>query len=88
MNRPMEIDFFVALPTRASAEALAPALRSLGYAVALETDEGSDTWTCYCTKTMVPDFDAVRRCEQELNDAAEPFGGQIDGFGSYGNTTP
>jgi hypothetical protein len=85
LSRPMEIDFFVAIPNREAAEGVAADTKELGFATSVEQDEATLEWTCYCTKTIVPTFAAVRTIERQLDKIARKFGGHADGFGSFGN---
>jgi len=85
LSKPMEIDFFVAAPSRESGERISAEVTALGFQVSLEQDEESDAWTCYCSKTLVPEHALVSKIEAELGEIARPYGGFVDGFGSYGN---
>ena len=59
MTRPMDIDFFVEVPSQEAGELVAePASRS-GYRTNVDHDDEDDAWTCYCTKRMVPTYEAV-----------------------------
>jgi hypothetical protein len=81
----MTIDFFVAVPDRQSGESVARVARERGFSTAVEYDEPSTWWTCYCTITMVPELRAVVAAERELDDVAGKHGGHADGFGTFGN---
>lgn len=85
LSQPMEIDFFVAVPDEASGQTVATAAQALGFATNVEQDSDSAEWTCYCTITIVPSFEAVRAAELQLDEIAKKVGGYADGFGSYGN---
>ena len=86
MSEPMEIDFFVAVPTEDSGNLVADAVRGLGFAVSVEQDDETKDWTCYCTKTLVPAYALVVSIEKELTKVAQPYGGHCNGFGSFGNS--
>lgn len=81
----MKIDFFVAVPDEASGQSVAAAARALGFATSVEQDSDSGVWTCYCTITIVPSFEAVRAIEVQLDEIGRKVGGYADGFGSFGN---
>lgn len=85
LRRPLTIDFFVAVPDRHSGESVARDARARGSGTAVEYDEPSARWTCYCTTTMVPELHAVVAVERELNEVARKHGGHADGFGTFGN---
>jgi hypothetical protein len=76
LSRPMEIDFFVAVPNKEAAESVAQHARSLGFKTNMEPTAAKGEWTCYCTKTLVPSFDNVRAIEHELDAIARTRGGQ------------
>ncbi|MEO7111581.1 MAG: ribonuclease E inhibitor RraB [Polyangiaceae bacterium] len=85
MSKPRSIDFAVDVPDRASGDQVAAAATKRGYATAVECDEPTQTWTCYCTKQMLPAYDGVVAAQTELDELAKPFGGRSDGWGTFGN---
>ena len=85
LTKPMEMDFFVAIPSENDGEKVALIVRSLGFTVSVEQDDETLRWTCYCTKSLIPEYSEVAAIEQQLDSIAKPFGGYADGFGSYGN---
>ena len=86
MSKPMEIDFFVAVSSEKTGNQVATEAKKLGFNVSVEKDDESGDWTCYCAKTLVPEYSEVVRIEKELDSLAKPYGGYADGFGSYGNS--
>jgi hypothetical protein len=91
MSRPMLVDFMVAVSSSAAAESIARAARPLGYdaKVVRDTDDDGneeDTWTVYCSKTMLLDYDSVIAAQAELDRVSGPFGGYSDGWGTFGNS--
>jgi hypothetical protein len=87
LSKPMIIDFAVAVPNRAAGKAVAAAASPLGFTTDVYHDVESDTWTCYCTKTMVPRYDDIIAIQNQLDELSQPFGGKSDGWGSFGNGT-
>ncbi len=85
MSRPLDMDFFVAVPDAAAGNVVATRAAELGFATNVEQDAESQEWTCYCTKRLVPTFDAVVAIEQQLEALARDVGGYADGFGTFGN---
>lgn len=85
LSRPLEIDFFVAVPSKKIGDQVAKKVVNLGFKTSVERDEETGEWTCYCTKTLIPEYAEVVRIEKELTSIAKPYGGYADGFGSYGN---
>lgn len=90
LKRPMQVDFFVAVPTQAAGEQVAKRANAFGFTTTVEQNEaedGEDTlpWICCCTKTMVPRYDEVVKIEEQLEVIGREVGGYADGFGSFGN---
>ncbi|MEW4455192.1 ribonuclease E inhibitor RraB [Bremerella sp. JC817] len=85
LSQPLEMDFFIAVPSQQSGEQIAEEARKIGFETSVEQDEESGEWTCYCTKTILASVDTVFDIEETLDDLAEPFGGYSDGFGTFGN---
>jgi drug/metabolite transporter (DMT)-like permease len=84
MARPMAIDYHVAAPNRAAAEAIAKKARTIGYASKVVDDDGG-AYTVWCTREMLATYDGVLACQSELDGMARPLGGRIDGWGTSGN---
>jgi Regulator of ribonuclease activity B len=85
LTKPMEIDFFVAVPSEDAGNKVALKAGELGFATSVEQDDVTLDWTCYCTKILVPEYSDVVKIEQQLDSIGREFGGHADGFGSYGN---
>ena len=85
LSKPMAMDFFVAVPSKELGDRVAIKVQNLGFKASVEQDEETGDWTCYCTKTLLPEYVEVVRIEKELTEIAKPYGGYSDGFGSYGN---
>jgi hypothetical protein len=96
MTQPLAIDFFVAAPDEAAAEAIAQALGHRKYEVQIVYDEGEPdedgnidpdddefgpSWTVYVNKQMVPEYSEIVRIKKELDVIAQPLGGHADGWG-------
>lgn len=85
LTKPMEIEFFVAVPTQEAGNRFAPIVEAKGYKVSVEKNEETNDWTCYCSRTLIREYSAIVKIEKTLTELAEPFNGYADGFGSYGN---
>jgi hypothetical protein len=85
LRKPMKIDFFVAVPSEEQGKQVSLKARDLGFQTSVEKDEKTLAWTCYCTKTLIPQYSEVIKIENQLNSISRPYGGYSDGFGSYGN---
>lgn len=85
MSKLMDIDFAVDVPSEAAGKDVARLAAQRGYTPAVEFDEGSQRWTCYCTRQMVPTYDGVVATQKELDELSAAFGGRSDGWGTLGN---
>jgi hypothetical protein len=85
MSRPMEIEFFVAVPDREAGEAFARLVAQVGFRPELVHDEEVDAWDCYCRKTMLPTHEGVMAAQRELDELGRPLGGRSDGWGTTGD---
>jgi hypothetical protein len=88
LGKPIEIDFFVAVPSRRAGDLVASHARDLGYRCSVECDSVTKRWTVYCSITMIATLAEVVRAEKQLDAIAVPVQGYCDGFGSYGNSDP
>lgn len=88
LQRPLKMDFFLAVPSEAMGREVALRVHPLGFETSVEEDAESSTWTCYATKTIVPVYSTVVAIEQQLDAIARECGGHADGFGTFGNAAP
>lgn len=86
MTKPMEIDFFIAVTTEEGGQAIAYAANQLGYETEIVFDEESGDLTCYCAKTMIPNYEAIIEVQKELDQLAKPHEEFSDGWGTLGNS--
>ncbi|NOS76085.1 MAG: ribonuclease E inhibitor RraB [Methyloglobulus sp.] len=85
LNRPLTIDFFVAMPSEIACKHFCEIDELADFNIMFEKDEETSGWTCYCTKTLIPDYDQIVSIENQLDSIAKKYDGYADGFGSYGN---
>ena len=85
MSASMLIDFPVVVPDEIQANAFAAVAAELGYRVELYEHEDDSTWDVTCSVEMVPIYEELLRIQNELTEAAQPFGGYSDGWGTFGN---
>jgi hypothetical protein len=85
LSRPMEIDFNVAVPSEEAAKAVSSRAVPLNFRPSIFHNVETDSWTCNCTKTLVPSYDEIISIQKQLDDVSRPFGGKSDGWGSWGN---
>lgn len=86
LGRPIDVDFFVQVPSESAGDLVAKEVRMLGFNVTVEKNSKIDGWTCYCTKSLIVNYEDVVLVEAELDAIGRKYGGHADGFGSYGNT--
>jgi hypothetical protein len=85
LSKEMEIDFAVDVPDRESGLAFAEAARLLAFRTKIDQDDSTGRWTCYCSVTLVPTYDAILATQTALGDAGRKYGAKPDGWGSFGN---
>ena len=85
LSKPMEIDFFVAVPNPEVGELIKPLIEKLGFKCSLEQDEETSDWTLYCFIFVVPAYSTIIDIQKRLNEVSNPHGAKSDGWGSYGN---
>ena len=92
LSRPMTVDFHIAAPDQATAERIASATYALGYRCAVYDSaenatelEDASGWTCQCSTRMLLTYSAVIAIQAELHLVADPLGGFVDGWGTFGN---
>lgn len=79
---PVEVDFFVAMPSREAADALAGRLASDGFTIDLRPIEGSSEhpWSIHVRKALVLTAPSIREISSRLRAGAEAVGGRYDGW--------
>ncbi len=85
LTKPMLLDFFVVVPSKANGTDFSSEVAALGFDVNVEYDQETSEWTCYCSKKIVPELSTVVDIEMRLSQIASKHGGYTDGFGTYGN---
>jgi regulator of RNase E activity RraB len=82
LRRSHEMEFFLYVPDRGAADAVAAQLEAEGFAVEVKAAEEGDDWLCLATRTMVPTLDELRRLRRHLAAVAESREGAYDGWGA------
>jgi hypothetical protein len=88
LTKPMEIDFFLAVDNELLGSKVSSEPDLAGFNVSVEKDDETGRWTCYCTKTMIPDYPTIIEFEALLTAVAKRLGVGYEGFGSFGNVGP
>jgi hypothetical protein len=85
LSKELEIDFMVDVPDREIGLAFATTVESLGFRTEVDQDLETGDWTCYCSRRMVPSYDAIIAIQRTLEDVGRPYNAKPDGWGSFGN---
>lgn len=80
--RPVEVDFFVAMPTREAADAITATLAGEGYAVDVReiTESPDQPFSVHAVKSMHLTVDHVRAGSTLMREHAARLGGRFDGW--------
>lgn len=85
LTRPIEIDFFIDVADDAMGAKVSSDSALAGFSVSVERDGETGRWTCYCTKTMIPEYPVIVSIEKMLTEMGRRHGARYGGFGSFGN---
>lgn len=85
LSRPMVIDFQIVVPDEDSGQLIATEAIKQGFESSVFFDEEYDDWTCECSKEMIASAQSIGDTERLLGELAAKHGGQMDGWGTYGN---
>lgn len=85
LTKMIEIDFFISVPSESFGILVVEKIKEALPNATFSIEEEEDDFTCYCKISMIPSYDDVVETESLMNAIAEPYGGYIDGFGSFGN---
>jgi hypothetical protein len=84
MSRPMIIDFSVEVPDEGTARRVAEVVVARGFDPSIS--ENADSWSVYCSKSMLATYEGVVAVKAELNALLNPHGGICDGWATFGNS--
>ena len=82
LGRFHEMEFFLYLPDRQAADAVAEQLTDEGFVVEVQPAELSGEWLCLATRQMSPTLDELHRLRRHLAAVAESRDGAYDGWGA------
>jgi hypothetical protein len=85
MGQPMVIEYSIAAPDELTAKRIAEVVCPRGYDPSIAHDAESNSWTVYCSRSMLVTYDGIVRAQRELNAWVKPYGGECDGWGTFGN---
>lgn len=86
MSSPMVIDFSVEVADERTARRVAEVVAAHGFDPSISEHDDSDSWSVYCSKSMLATYDGVIAVQVELNELVSPYGGSCEGWGTFGNT--
>jgi hypothetical protein len=80
--KPVDVDFFVAVPSQDKAESIASRLRAEGFEADIRElrDSVDQPWSVHALKTMSLNVHAVREVSSRLRQLADEAGGRYDGW--------
>ncbi len=85
LSKEMDIDFAVNVPDRKVGLAFAAAAAPLGFQTTVDQGATTGRWTCYCSRRMVPSYDAIVSIQETLENLGRTYNAKPDGWGSFGN---
>ena len=81
LSKPHKIEFFLYFKSHASAEAVAPSIKNLGFDIEVRQSAQGTDWLCLATKAMVPELAALQKIRRNFNAIAAANDGEYDGWG-------
>ena len=87
LSKPMFIDFAVLVPDREIGLLFAGLASQLGFKThfLLVFGKEGQRWKCYCSKTMVADYNDLIATQAQFEELGRPHGAKPDGWGNFGN---
>jgi hypothetical protein len=85
LSKEMMIDFAVDVPDRETGMAFADEVAALGFQVDVDLDTPTNSWTCYCSRKMIPSYNEIVSIQRTLENIGNLYNAKPSGWGSYGN---
>jgi Regulator of ribonuclease activity B len=82
-KKPQSVEFFVAVPNKATGEKLSQKLKEEGFNTFIEQDDETDEWACCCSKKMLLNYNELINIQNKLDNISKPLGGHSDGWGVF-----
>jgi hypothetical protein len=83
LKKQHSVDFFVAVPDKATGEVLSQVLKDEGFNCFLDQDDETEEWACCCSKRMLLNYNELIKIQNKLNNLSKPHGGYSDGWGVF-----
>ncbi len=80
LAKPHKVEFYLVVPSEASAEAAAAAIRPRGYTVAVSAGEDESHWLCLSSRTMVPTIEEITVARSLFKGMALKYQGAYGGW--------
>ena len=80
LSKPHKVDFYLVVPSEASADAAAAAIRPLGYTVAVKAGEDEGSWVCLASRTMRPTIQEITIARSLFKGLASKYQGVYGGW--------
>lgn len=85
ISLPMEVEFFIVVPSESIGKSLEDFMKELNYKVSLIYSKDYEEWTLYCSKSMILSVETISNEEEILTEIASIYGCKYDGFQTGGN---
>ncbi|MGD1018834.1 MAG: ribonuclease E inhibitor RraB [Verrucomicrobiia bacterium] len=82
LSKPRTVEFFLYLPTQATAEEAADQVRKDGFQAEVKPSAKGGDWLCFMTKTMPPTLPELQKIRRDFEAIATTLHGQYDGWGT------
>lgn len=83
MSKPHVLDFYLCFNDETTAKKVAQMIPSPAE-IHEVSQEDDGRWTCFCKATLIPTYDAVVKLDRLLDKFCQDFGGEYEGWGSFG----
>ena len=80
LAKPHKVEFYVVVPSEASADAAADAIRPLGYTVTVSAGEDDAHWLCVSSRTMLPTIEEITVARSLFKGMALKYQGAYGGW--------
>ncbi len=84
LTQPRLFDFQLWLPNQGAAIQISHEVFNMGFKASIYQDDEDRSWTCECSKVIIPSFENVIEIERKLHFLAQSYDGYSDGFGTMG----
>jgi regulator of RNase E activity RraB len=83
LSRPMIVEFNLVASDEEAARKVAAAVATQGFEI--QCIPSGERWTCICSRSMLLIHADLQRIQENLDAIGRPYGGSINGWGTFGN---